>query len=61
MSTLALILEALIALWKFPDAMSAFIKLISKAPEEKRQEILVQVNAWMEESASKDRPTWEGK
>jgi hypothetical protein len=59
MATFALILEAVVAALKFPGELSAFIKLISKSPEEKRTEIMTQVRAWMDESASKDRPTWE--
>lgn len=61
MATLALILEAVVAALKFPGELSAFIRLVSKSPAEKRQEIMLQVNAWMDESASKDRPTWEGQ
>lgn len=59
MPSLSVILEVLLALLKFPGELSAFVRLISKSPEEKRQEIMTQVNAWMDDSASKDRPTWE--
>lgn len=58
MSTIELILSAIIAALKFPSELGAFIKLVSQSPEEKRQEILAQVNAWMDESASGDRPKW---
>jgi hypothetical protein len=59
MATAALIIQAIIAVLKFPAELSAFIKLISKSPEEKRQEIMVQVQSWMDQSSSSDRPTWE--
>lgn len=58
METLSLLLSVLIAALKFPTELSAFIKLISASPEEKRQEILTQVNAWMDQSAAGDRPKW---
>lgn len=41
----ALIIEVLMALLKFPKELSAFIKLISKTPEEKRVEILERIAA----------------
>lgn len=59
MATLALILQAVVAVLKFPEAMSAFIRLVSKSPEEKRQEITLQVKQWAEQSSSSERPTWE--
>lgn len=57
--TFAAIVEILLAILKFPTELSAFVRLISKTPEEKRTEIMRQVNAWMAESASGERPTWE--
>lgn len=59
--SLMAILEVLLAILKFPAELSAFVRLISKSPEEKRQEIMVQVNAWMDASASGERPEWEGQ
>lgn len=57
--SLAVILEIILAVLKFPSEMAAFVRLISKSPEEKRAEIMTQVNAWMEDSASGERPKWE--
>lgn len=57
--TFAVVLEILLAILKFPKELSAFVRLISKTPEEKRNEIMLQVNAWMNESASGERPKWE--
>jgi hypothetical protein len=59
--TFAAILEILLAILKFPSELSAFVRLISKSPEEKRSEIMLQVNAWMDASASGERPKWEGQ
>lgn len=59
MASLALILQAVVAALKFPAELSAFIRLVSKSPEEKRQEILKQIEA---ESAAIDaggRPKWD--
>lgn len=55
---LTLILEVLLALFKFPSELGAFVNLLSKSPEEKRQAIMQQVDAWMNESQSSDRPKW---
>lgn len=52
MATFALILQAITAILKFPEEMRRFIQLISKSPEEKRQEINAQVEAWMKDSAT---------
>lgn len=59
--SIALIFQAIIAVFKFPDAMSAFIKLVSKTPAEKQAEILVQVNALISASQSSPdgRPKWD--
>lgn len=65
MSTFTLILQAIIAVLKFPEEMGKFIKLVSKSPEEKRQEINHQVDAWLTESATGgpgeevEEPKWE--
>lgn len=56
MSQLSLILQAIIAVLKFPEEMSKFIKLVSKSPEEKRMEINAQVDKWMEDSATGEKP-----
>ena len=59
--SLALIFQAIIAVLKFPDAMSAFIKLVSKTPAEKQAEIVAQVNALIgaSESSPDGRPKWD--
>lgn len=57
--SIALIFEVLMAAFKFPAELSAFIKLISKSPEEKRQAIMLEVGKWAEESSGGERPKWE--
>lgn len=65
--SLTLILQAIIAVLKFPEEMSKFIKLVSKSPEEKRAQINEQVDAWLKDSATSDGPDdveppkWEGQ
>jgi hypothetical protein len=58
--TITLIFQAIIAILKFPDAMAAFIKLVSKTPAEKQADIVTQVNVMItaSESSSDGRPTW---
>ena len=56
--SLALILQVVLTFLKFPKELGDFVRLISKSPEEKRQQISEQVSAWMKESAESDRPTW---
>lgn len=63
--TLTLIIQAIVAVLKFPEEMRKFIILISDSPEEKRQQINTQVDAWMEDSATGgdgeevEPPKWE--
>lgn len=59
MPSFALILEAIVAVIKFPAAMESFIKLFRDSPEEKRQKIEAQVSAWAKESAESERPVWK--
>jgi hypothetical protein len=59
--SLAIILQAVYAALKFPGEVIALVKLLSKSPAERQQEIMLQVNAWMDESASGERPHWEGR
>jgi len=59
--SLPLILQAVLAALRFPGEVVALVKLLSKSPEEKRQEIMLSVNRWMDESSSGDRPKWEGQ
>lgn len=56
MSTVVLILQAIVAALKFPSELAALIRLLEKSPEEKRQEIMIQVDAWMRDSATGDKP-----
>ena len=54
-----LIIEAILAALKFPEELRAFLLLIEKTPEEKRQEILKRIQ---EESDGLDhgsRPKWD--
>lgn len=53
------ILQGLMGFFKFFDQVMAFIRLLEKTPIEKQQEIQRQVDAWMEESSGKERPSWE--
>lgn len=57
--SIGLLLEVLIAFFKFPAALRDFIRLLEKSDEQKRQEIQAQVQAWMKGSAESERPTWE--
>lgn len=56
MATFTLILKAVIAALQFPEELSKFIKLVSKSPEEKRIEINAQVDAWLADSATAEKP-----
>lgn len=57
--SIALILQVLTALLRFPAELSAFIKLISKSPEEKRQEILKVIQAESDKLDQAGRPSWD--
>lgn len=64
--TFSLVLEAIVAVLKFPTEMQKFIKLVSKSPAEKQAEINAQVDKWLEESATQEGdgeevepPKWE--
>jgi hypothetical protein len=52
------IIQLFIAILKAPAEIRALVLLLSKSPEEKRQEIAKKVNLWMKESAESDRPKW---
>jgi len=56
--TLSAIIQLIIAILKAPAEMRALILLFQKSPEEKKQEILAQVTAWMDDSSSSERPKW---
>jgi hypothetical protein len=57
--SISLIFEVLLALFKFPTELGAFVRLISKSPEEKRQEILKKVQAESDALDQGGRPVWE--
>jgi hypothetical protein len=59
--SLTLIIQAVLAALRFPGEVIALVKLLSKSPAERQQEIMLQVNAWMDESSSSERPHWEGR
>lgn len=57
--SIALIIQVLLALFRFPTELSAFVRLISKSPEEKRQEILARIQAESDKIDQEGRPSWE--
>lgn len=57
--SVALILNVIMALLKFPAELGAFIKLVSKSPEEKRQEILKMIQAESDKLDKEGRPSWD--
>lgn len=57
--TFAVILEILLAILKFPKELSAFVKLISKSPEEKRQAIMKQIENESRKLDLEGRPGWD--
>lgn len=54
-------IELISLVLKFPSTVLQLVRVLSKSPEEKQQEIVLQVNAWAAESAASDRPKWEDK
>lgn len=59
MTTLALILQAVVLALKFPKELAALIRLVEKTPEEKRQAIIQKVNKEMEDVLNGERPKWD--
>lgn len=55
----SLILNAIIAVFSFPEELRKFIKLMQKSDVEKRQVIDKQVDLWMQESAESERPVFD--
>lgn len=51
-------LELIFAVLKFPQHFLALSKFLSKAPEEKRQEILERTKKEADEFAKTGRPKW---
>lgn len=56
--TLSLLFKLIVAILNAPAELQALVLLFQKSPEEKKQEILAQVTAWMDESSSSERPKW---
>lgn len=57
--TFTAIIQLIIAILKAPAEIRALVLLFSKSPEEKKMEIVSQVNAWMTKSSEGSRPKWE--
>jgi hypothetical protein len=55
--TIATIFELLMGVLKFPEECSALIKLLSKTPEEKHQDILKRINAEEQTFSDTGRPS----
>lgn len=55
--SLAVILEILLAALKFPAELSAFVKLISKSPDEKRQAIMADIQSQLKSFQDTGRPS----
>lgn len=54
--SISVILEVILALFKFPDAMASFAKLISKTPDQRRQEIVADIRGELDSFESTGRP-----
>lgn len=52
-------IELLIAVLKFPGEVRAFVRLLQKAPEEKRQEIMQKIAKEQAAFEQGDRPKWD--
>lgn len=57
--SIGVIFEIILGVLKFPGEISAFIRLISKSPEEKRQEILKNIGVESDKLDKEGRPTWD--
>jgi hypothetical protein len=57
--TFASVIQLFIAILKAPAEIRALVLLLSKSPEEKRQEIAKKVDLWMKESSESSRPKWD--
>lgn len=55
--SLALILEIISGVLKFPSEVTALIRLLSKSPDEKRQEIAASLQAQLQAFQDTGRPT----
>lgn len=55
--SIAAIFEILLAALKFPSEMTAFVKLLSKSDDQKRQEIAAAVEKQLEDFQNSGRPS----
>lgn len=55
--TLANLIAVLTAFFKFPDAVTALVKLLSNTPEEKHNKLIEVVNSAFDEKANGGRPS----
>ncbi len=54
--SVSVVLEVILALFKFPDAMAGFARLISKTPDERRQEIVADIQGELASFENTGRP-----
>ena len=54
--TIANFIEVLTAFFKFPDAVSSLVKLLSKTPAERHQDLIKKIDLAFDESANGGRP-----
>lgn len=55
--SIGIILEIVLGVLKFPTEVSAFIRLISKTPDEKRQEITADIQKQLDAFENTGRPS----
>lgn len=55
--SITLIFQAIMAVLNFPAAMSAFIKLLSKTPDEKKADIVTALQAQLQSFEDTGRPS----
>lgn len=56
--TFAAFIEVLTAFFKFPAAVTALVKLISKTPEQNHQALIEKVNKMFDQGGNDGRPQW---
>ncbi len=55
--SIGIILEVLLALFKFPSELSAFVKLLSKTPEEKHDALMKTISDEAQKFSDTGRPS----
>lgn len=55
--SLALILEIIAGVLKFPSEIAALIRLLSKSPDQKRQEIMADMQKQLQDFENTGRPS----